>query len=350
MMKKKFGILLTTRNTYTMIDEWYSLYDYTGVPILNLDLNSEKKYRAAGQEICKKYGIDFLDANTTALQDNILQAAQFFFEKKGIEWVLYMHHDAYPMEKNSLYNLDELLSNSKKMKKFGVIGFNVYHDQYDLKQFKKGHSKLMTTARTPLELGNGYYSRKISSRVNYNNFLNKPYAVESVFWSTVLINYFQYKKNIKIDFDFNFFNSWDDVAFQFLQKNIYNIVIPDISFAHDQSLKLKHNLPRSSPNGNPKLYGRTDHLKCWKNKWGFYYSASKYLFGGDYLLNRTGFINKCIDKFSEIIHYDLTSSLQTIARRSYKKHLESFPIKRRSLIDDFYNHDPKNGPLKYFDL
>ena len=49
MMKKKFGIVLTTRNTYTMIDEWYSLYDYTGVPILNLDLKSEKKYRVWGK-------------------------------------------------------------------------------------------------------------------------------------------------------------------------------------------------------------------------------------------------------------------------------------------------------------
>jgi len=261
-----------------------------------------------------------------------------------------MHHDAYPMLKDTLFQLNDILSNSKKIKDFGVVGFNIYHDQFDLNKFDVDKPKLMTTARTSLELGNGYYNTRVESRVDYHQFQFKPFAVESVMWSTALINYYQFNKYITIDVEFNFFHSWDDVAFQFLSNNIYNIVIPSLSFGHDQSLKVKHNLPISSPNGEieevQKLYGRGDHLSIWKDKWGFDYSVSKCLFGGDSFINKGGRINKIITVISKLINYDFSSSLKTVARRKYKNQYG----KDKNLLDDFYGHDPKNGPLKYFDI
>ena len=348
--KNKFGIFIATKNTYSMLEEWLSLYDYSGFTILNLDLNSDKESRLTGREVCKKNGVIFRDCNSTMMQDNIGQALQYFHEEEGIEWVLYMHHDAYPMLKNTLFKLNDILASSNKIKDFGVIGFNVYHDQFDLCQFDESKSKLMTTARTSLELGNGYYNTRVESRVDYSQFKFKPFAVESVMWSTALINYHQFNKYIVIDKKFNFFHSWDDIAFQFLTKNIYNIVIPSLSFGHDQSLKAKHKLPASSPNGDikkvEKIYGRSDHINIWKSKWGFDYSVSKCVFGGDGIINKNGLVNKIIVGLSKLTKYDFFSSLETVSRKSYRDQYG----KNKNLLNDFYDHDPKNGALKYFDL
>ena len=56
MAKNKFGIFIATKNAYSMLEEWFSLYDYSGISILNLDLNSDKDSRLEGKKICKKYG------------------------------------------------------------------------------------------------------------------------------------------------------------------------------------------------------------------------------------------------------------------------------------------------------
>ena len=53
-----------------------------------------------------------------------------------------------------------------------------------------------------------------------------------------------------------------------------------------------------------------------------------------------------IVRISELIQYDFVSSLKTEARKSYSAQYG----KNKNLIDDFYEHDPKNGPLKYFDI
>ena len=50
--------------------------------------------------------------------------------------------------------------------------------------------------------------------------------------------------NIDIDKQFNFFLAPDDMAYQYLSKGVQNIVIPEISFLHDQSIKTKYSLPK----------------------------------------------------------------------------------------------------------
>jgi len=347
MNNSNFGILLLTKNTYSMVDEWFSLSDYSGIPILNIDLASENDYLKIGQQICKRKNIYFQKSNNTSMQSTLDQALDFFHKILKIDWVLFMHHDAFPMTNKTLNNLKTLISNSKKLQNYGVIGFNVYHDKFDLLQFNINEPKLMTTARTPLELGNGYYNRRVDSRVNYDRFEIHPFAVESVFWSTALINYNQFQKFITVDSRFNFFHSWDDIAFQFMSNNIHNIVIPNIEFGHDQSLKIKHKLPFSSPDKKTrKLYGNFNHLKIWSDKWKFEYSLSKKIFGGDFFINKDGLINKIIFVLSNYTGLDFASSLETVSRSSYKKNF----LGSYNLFDQFYYHDPKLGPLKYLDI
>ena len=42
-------------------------------------------------------------------------------------------------------------------------------------------------------------------------------------WSTFMFNIDLYLDFIEVDKNFQFFHAWDDVAMQFLNKNIYNI-------------------------------------------------------------------------------------------------------------------------------
>ncbi len=344
-VNNNFGIMLVSRNNPMMIDEWYKQYDYTDYEILNIDESTDKDSIDLAKENCSKLGISYQKVDKTGLTNNIKQAVEFF-SHKNIDWILYMHHDSYPLGE------DALLKVSKYIKKndiadFGVIGFNVLHGDNDLSHWEGGKTLCRTTARSPLELGDGWYRRlpHPSSRINYNDNDKRPFAVESVMWTTALINSTNFLKNIDIDPRFVMFHAWDDIAFQFLYKNIYNIVIPNIAFAHDQKLKLKHELPLSSPQGSAKnvkhLYGRVDHLDVWKEKWGFSWDINKSnLFGMD--LNSVWFMRIMRYFFRKYI-----SSLPTVARKEYKSVRTKY---KDTLIADFYNHDPKKGPIKYFDI
>ena len=73
---------------------------------------------------------------------------------------------------------------------------------------------------------------------------------------------------------------------------------------------------------------------------------SKCVFGGDSFINKNHIINKVIYRLSDLIQYDFVSSLKTVARKGYSSQYG----KNNNLLDDFYEHDPKNGPLKYFDI
>ena len=94
-------------------------------------------------------------------------------------------------------------------------------------------------------------------------------------------------------------------------NNIYNIVLPQFCLAHEQELKVKFGLPKSSPNGDEKtrdhFFSKWGHHDVWNNRWRFDY--------GD----RQTF---------------------ELVKDQYKD----------TLLWDFYNHDPVNGPLKSFNI
>ena len=336
----KVGIFLTSKNNYSMLDEWASLYNYKNVYVLNMDVGSNDESKEEGREICKKYGIFFIESKSSSMQDNALEACSFFKEK-NINWCIYTHQDAYPLTENFFNKLDKILL-EEDMSNFGTVGFNIYHDKGELDQWDSNKIKLMTLARTPLELGEGWYRVKHTSRCDYKNFpTDKPFAIEIPMWSTFMFNIDLYLDFIEVDKNFQFFHAWDDVAMQFLNKNIYNIALPMLSYAHDQSLKLNHDLPKKSPETSSKkrleLYGRFDHLSIWHKKWKFEYDINKNIF------KKIPILRKIIFKFLNLTIG--SSALQTVSRNSYKKVKN---IYRDTLIDQFYNHDPKNGPLKVF--
>lgn len=314
-MDKKFGILFTSRNNYELLDNWCSRVDTKDYLILNIDEDSTDEQKLLGKEICKKYNVVYLDRETRGMHFNLVTASNFF-KGKGFEWIMYFSHDCYPKTEDFFNKLNGYLT-EKDLTNFGAIGFNILHDWHDIKDWNGDNTPLRTTARTPLERGDMYYrnfQHWPNTRVRYDEKFNKPFAVESIMWTAGLLNISQYEKHIEPTGEYQMFHSWDDICFQFLYKNVYNICLPQFCLAHDQESKVKYGVPKSSPNVDETtkkhFYGISDHLQVWKNRWGFSW---------DYPQSLTEF--------------------QSV-RENY----------RGTLIEEFSEHDPINGPLRSFDL
>ena len=348
---KKIGLLIISKNNYELLETWFTNYDYEDFEILNIDDGSSEDQLSLGKLITSKLKINFLNSDKPGVQNNIKQSI-IFFKKLNIDWIIYQHHDSYPLTKNLNKKLQYYIDNPK-INDFGVIGFNVFDSiNENISEYQENKNNLLrTVSRSPLELGDGWYRIRKGSRVNYQNF-DKPFAVESVMWSVAMINCTKFLDTILIDDNYQFFHAWDDIAFQFLRKNIYNIVIPDIHFAHDQSIKQKFSIPVSSANAKLKdrdhFWGHFNHHKVWERKWKFKYDLSKSKF---YILkSNLPIIYKVLSRLvkyvvgKELHEFD---ELETIARETFKKNLKEFD---NTLLVDFYNHDPKSGPLKKFDL
>jgi hypothetical protein len=52
-----------------------------------------------------------------------------------------------------------------------------------------------------------------------------------------------------------------------------------------------------------------------------------------------------VAKIARDFKINLRGKLDTVARRDFKKN--NLKVKE-NIIQEFYNHDPKNGPLRYF--
>lgn len=338
-VKTNYGVFFASKNNYDLLENWlinYLNYVPVNLKILNLDIGSCESQKIRGKQICQKFNLSFIEARRTEFQDNICQIFEEFKELK-LNNLLYLHQDCFPIDKNTFLKINSI-PDKYNLENYGLIGFNIYHD-IEISKINLADNEYMTTSRTVLQKGNGYYMRHPKgSRVDYNNFIkNKPFVVENIMWTAMLLNKNSFCKNIDIDLRFNFFLAADDMAYQFLSKNIYNIVFPFIRFKHDQNIKTKFSLPKDSPLGKKedviKRYGRIDHLKIWNQKWGFKYDVLK--------INNYYNI-RIIKKFLTVFFPRFYSNLETISRVSFSEQNN-----KPGLMNLFYNHDPANGPLKY---
>ena len=311
-MVKKIGIVFTSRNNYQLLGNWCSQVNTDGYEIISIDEDSTPEQKKLGKQICKEQDVLYMDRDQRGMLWN-LETASNYYKKRGIEYILYFSHDCYPKTPDFFNKLNTYLTETD-LSNFGTIGFNILHDSYEIKDYDGDNTPLRTTARTPLEPGDLYYrSNKYwpKTRVRYDNKWNKPYAVESIMWTVGVINIAQYQKHIIPTSEYHMFHSWDDISFQFLNKNVYNIVLPQFCLAHDQNTKTPYGIPENSPIGDVKTrehyFSKFNHHEVWENRWGFNY--------GD--------------------------------RNSFEAVKESY---QDTLLWNFYHHDPINGPLKSFDL
>ena len=311
-MDKKIGIVFTSRNNYELFDNWFKKTDTTGYQILNIDEDSTEEQKALGKLVCKKHGITYLDRENRGMLWNLLTACNHY-ERLNKEYLLYFSHDCYPKTEDFFNKLNTLIT-EKDLSSFGAIGFNILHDDREISQWNGDSTLLHHVARTPLEPGDLYYrSNRFwpNTRVRFDDKFKKPFAVESIMWTSGLLNIKQYKTHIIPTSDYHMFHSWDDLCFQFLNKNIYNIVLPDFCLAHEQRSKIEFGIPKSSPSNEhgkrEHYFSKFNHLEVFQERWGFDYG------------NR--------NTFEPVKH-------------AYEN----------TLLYQFYNHDPLNGPLKSFDI
>ena len=312
MMSNKFGILFTSRNNYELLDIWCSKVDTRDYLILNIDEDSTEEQKKLGRQVSKKHNIVYMDREERGMLNNITTACNYY-KSKGIEWIMYFSHDCFPRTDNFLDKLNDYLTKND-LTNFGVIGFNVLHGSGEIAQWRGDDTPLMHIARTPLEIGDMYYRNVMfwgNTRVRFDDKWKKPFVVESIMWTAGLLNINQYETHIEPTGEYHMFQSWDDIAFQFLYKNVYNIVLPQFCMAHDQDVKVKFGIPKHSPRGDETVrehfFGKWGMLEVWKERWGFDY--------GD--------------------------------RNTFENVKEQY---EGTLLVDFYNHDPANGPLKSFNI
>lgn len=336
----KYCIVFFSKNDYFLLENWLNFHKDENIPfIFNLDIGSENNQRIYGEDLCKKHKIKFLKSKRTEMQYNLFEAIDFL--KNQFDYILYLHTDTFIIDKNTFNEINDLIVNNH-LEDFGCIGFNIYHDD-EIKKISK-ENRLMTTARTCLQLGNGWFNSQNDCPVDYDNFKNFPFAVESVMWCAVLLNSNSYLRNIEVDLNFNFFHSWDDIAFQFMLKKKYNIVIPKIRLKHDQNVKSKFGLTKKSPLGKKKdvikKYGRFDHHLIWENKYGFKYDLKKNILFPKYKL-----LYKILSKILYKICLLKFINLETVSRSSFNKCRAKY---KNTMLDEFYKMKYPQT-IKYFE-
>ena len=320
----KTAILFTSRNNYNLLDVWLSRVDTEGFSVLNIDEDSTPENKEIGKSVCEKHGVVYMDREIRGLQNN-MTTAKNHFEGTNVEWVVWFQHDCFPVDDGFFTDFNNL-ANTGNIDEFGTIGFNQFHTLANPAfrgMIADGYRGLQDTARAPLEVGDLYYRDKKfrpQSRPDYSNpKWNKPFAVESACWYSVGLNLNLFEKYVIPSSDYHFFHAWDDICFQFLYNNVYNVTVPWFHMIHDQLSKQDSNMPLNSPRlfsdkkggaqseeGN-FYYGKWGHHEVWKERWGFDYS------------DRTTFED---------------------VKDSYKG----------TLLWDFYHHDPAIGPIKNFDV
>jgi hypothetical protein len=317
----KTGIFLISKNNYEMLENvWIPNMDYNGFEVVNIDEGSTEEQIALGKKICKDNNILFMERDRKGLHSKVEQCCKYFKEK-GIKYLIWFQHDCWFLKKDSLKDFNEMVTNGV-LDDYGAVGFNglatdvVANRDADIESITKGKSPLGVMARNPLQNRVWLVGTKGAKfkPIDPNKYKN-PFAIESVAWFAIAINIDKYFETIKPDYNYDFHIAWDDVCYQFLKNNVYNIVLPKIYIEHRPDLKIQYNLPHNSAKytrnkeNNKFFENNIDHMEYWKQKWGF--------------------------SWGDLAHKEF---------KSVKQRYEN------TLLLDFYTHNPDNGPLKEFIL
>ncbi len=342
------GIFYSSYNNYALLEkECLEKIDFQNCKLINIDDGSTKEQQEIGKKICKKYEVPFYQNDGKGLHMATNKAIDIFLKDSSIEWVLCMQHDVKPLGANFFKSLENYLSGLDDSE-IGSIGFNVIdngkYSGSSLSVYKEeGHVKAwlgsfpLSDKRTLYEKSFifdliKYFLKFILRKKNihmvhnyrrwfcpksFRNFkeVSRKYnglcAIDLPVWTAILINVRNWKKHIKPDKDFVFHLWFNDIAFQFMRKNIYNTVTTDHYIYNDQESKTSYGFKENSVEEakdknsiSSAPYG--NHLDIFEKKWGFSYEK---------------------------------------VQEGYKKVQHLY---KDTLIDELYNHDCTSGPLKKF--
>jgi hypothetical protein len=354
-MKKKIGVIYSSFNNYELLEnEVIKRINFDNYPVINIDDHSEKKNQDYGAKICRANNIYYEINSKKGLQFAVDQGIQYLTNKFNTEWVICLQQDIYPLEKKFFLDFERRIESLKERDKIGAIGFNIiseddiYMKPTIINDYKKGLRPKGLLGSLPLSGSkNNFYNLKIKNQIKYilhslinsNNSKNSkldllgqtrnfcPYgiknfnkisklysgicAIDIPTWAAIAINTKNWKKYIKPRDGYIFHIWFPDIAFQFLNNNIWLAVDTELYLENKQKIKNKYGFHWSSAHAGKKeglahqveKYG--NHLKIFEDYWGF--------------------------DFRNLNTYKKVKSL-------YNK----------TLIEAFWEHDYSKGPIKIF--
>jgi len=265
-----------------------------------------------------------MDREEPGMHHNVSSAIRFFGEE--VKYIIWFQHDCWPLQRDFFTRFNSIV-NSGKLDVFGTIGFNSLaqnmfkrNNEHEdiIMEFKEEKKPIGVLSRSVLESAGGrdlyYCGKKVGKRIRYpvdRDKFSKPCAIAVPVWYAISVNASLFKKEIELDRGMHFFRSWDDISFQFLNKNIYNIVLPDFYIEHRPDLKRVIGLPQLSVKRVKK--DDTYHSaigsgpEAWIKVWGW--------------------------------NFENPSTFENVKKR-YKG----------TLLEKFYKYDYTAGPLKIFNL
>ena len=285
------GILLTSRNNYDFMEKFW-IPNTVGkcdinCKILNIDEDSTEEEKQKGKILCDRYNINYIDREERGMHHNIDTAIRFFGD--SVKYIIWFQHDCWPLQEDFFVRFNNLVKDNR-LDIFGTIGFNAiaqnmfkHGDMHKnvMKDFEEGRKPLGVLSRAFLEsvlVGDIHYcGYKVKNRIKKpvsRNLYAEPFACEVPIWYAIAINTDLFKIHIDKNRPFYFFKSWDDISFQFLVKNIYNLVLPDFYIEHRPDLKKTMGIPYLSTNlvkkGNYTYHSNSGSTpEQWKKVWGW---------------------------------------------------------------------------------
>ena len=354
-MKKKIGIIYSSFNNYDLLKyEGLNKVDFCGYPVVNIDDHSNLDEQKKGIKICFENNIHYELNKGKGLQLAVNQGIEYLSKNYDCEWVFCFQQDIFPMEKTFFHDFEKKIEN-KNYNEIGGMGFNVlsrdkiYMNEEVVDNYKKGknvkgfmgvfvlsdtkkmfhklpiyiylrnkvidligNKKLKKKAKDSLPKFRVFCPTSFKDFDKISQKYNGIFACEIPMWGAVAINVKNWINFIKPSNDFIFHLWFPDIAFQFMNSGKWIAVDSELFLLNDQFSKEKHGFHWSSAHaGRDKNFSFQieeygNHLIKWKEKWGFDYD----------------------NPFKEYIS----------VKDKYKD----------TIIDKFYNHDCRDGPLKKF--
>ena len=312
-------VYVSSRNNYDMLEkEVLKNINLDGFEFINVDDKSSNAEILKGRSICDNHGITFLENKSRGVQYATQTLIDFINQNRpNCKWIICFQHDCYPLTRDFFKRISSLIDTGK-VDSFGTLGFN----RIDHGKHTPGAYKVWKHGQKPVGmLGLCHLSIKNRKRwllpmqntwVEKDELWREPFSVEITAWTSVAINVDMWNKFIKPT-DEHHFHLWaPDVSIQFLKNNCHNVVLPELYIMNQQELKSKYsinpNSARGARGGDEYHFGKYSNFDAWEKTWGWHYEKPW----------------ESIDKI----------------KTSHSK----------TLIADFINHDPLNGPLLNFDL
>jgi hypothetical protein len=276
--KESLVVFFSSRNNYKMLtNEVLKNTNFKDLLVFNIDDNSLDCEKKIGREICEEKNIIFIENEKVGLQWG-LKTLTKYLDKLNYKanFILHMTHDNYPLDKNFKNHLENI-AKSKIYNNFGLVGFNHLDYRMTRNAIKLWKKEKMSYGL----LGRIFLSERLTGENWYNQttiYKNQKaykdvFSVECVSDMAFLINRELFSRHIKPSSSFKLHLWADDIALQFMKKNIYNAVDRRIFFFNCQEIKRKYGISVNSVDGAKNndiefnTYG--DHLKYWEKKWGF---------------------------------------------------------------------------------